>query len=276
MGNEETYGVPEGGEQEGGTSPASQEKVSVQEDSQPERQEPTTNEKPITQKDLEVFEQRILNEATKRAQSMTDKMGSRLDKEIQTALDEAKDIIETGKKAGVNYTPEQEQKIRDQRINEAYSKLNQPNQQSSPDPSEQSATQQNQETGNQQGINSYIGQEVNRIMSETGVYISADEANKLILGEDLENKLTPYQYIQAFESLAQQRQTNNRQPQGANSKIPSMVTGGKSPTSQSALRQSFEKEMAQIKAGKHPTIRRGNIDGIQRLEIAYRDKGLDI
>ena len=275
--SEEAYGTQSGDADEGGTSSVSDQEALANDESQPSQQEPQGNEQQVTPQYLKEMETRILQEATKRAQSMTDKMGSRLDKEIQSALETATNAIDLGKQAGMKYTPEQEQAIRDKAINAAYAKLNQQTQQSSPQSSAQQPAPQPQDQGNQQGSpDVWISQEVNRIMSETGVYIPADEANKLILGENNENQVTPYQYIQAFDSLARQRQSNTRQPRGPSPAIPSFVTGGKSPTSQSALMQQYQKERAQIRNGTHPTLKRGDIPGIQRLEMAYRAKGLDV
>lgn len=211
---------------------------------------------------------------------MTDKMGSRLDKEIQSALQTATQAIELGKQSGVKYTPEQEQAIRDRAINSAYERLNQPNQQSSPQdsaPQQQPTQQPKQDQGNQPDP-AWVaaGQRIQRIMAETGVYIPPEEANKLILGDNPQGPADPFEYVQAFESLARQRQLNNSQPRGPNPNIPSLATGGRPPASQGALRQNFDKEMAQIRAGNHPSIKRGDIPAIQQLEISYREKGLDI
>jgi hypothetical protein len=273
---EQVYGTRSGGEQEGGTSLASDQNVSRQQGSQPEGQERRGSELTITPEYLKEMEQRIIEETTRRAQSMTDKMGSRLDKEIQTALQVATQSIELGKQAGIQYTPEQEQAIRDKAINSAYAKLNQPDQ-SSPSYSEQQEEMQMQDQmGQQANPWMWVNLEVQRIMRDTGVYIPPEEADKLIIGEDTDQEISPYRYIQAFESLAQQRKSNSSQPQGPSAAIPSYVTGGKAPGSQSALQQQYDKEMAQIAKGTHPTIKRGQHMAIQNLQIAYRNKGLNI
>lgn len=266
--SEEAYGAPTGDAIEGGTSNVSVDNVSTQEGSQPEGQEQQGNEQVITRKDLEAWEGRILEEASKRAQSMTDKMGSRLDKEIQSALDQAKSSIDLSKAAGVQFTPEQEQAVRDKAINNAYSRLNQqPDGASQPPPS----ANKPQEQGNQQSSPNIIAQEVHRIMAETGVYISANEANELI-GQTS----SPFEYIKAFEQIATQRQQNISQSQGRNPALSSYVTGGKAAQTQTALRSSYDKEIAQVKAGTHPSIIRGDTMGLQKLENSYRAKGLDI
>jgi hypothetical protein len=265
--SDEAYGSPSGDGQEGGTSSVSEEQISGQQGSQPQDQESQASEQYITKEELQAEIDRVMRSA----QSMTDKMGSRLDKEIQSALNNATQAIELGKQAGMKYTPQQEQAIRDQAINGAYSKMQQERQQSQSTPSVP------KQDGGNQASNPWgsAQQEILRIMGETGVFIPAEEANNLILGQDKSNKMTPYQYVQAFEQLARQRQSNTR-PQGPNPALPSFAQGGQARQSQTALRQQYDKERMQIRAGNHPTIKKGDIMGIQKLEIDYRNKGLDI
>lgn len=185
--SDQAYGTQSGGGQEGGTSNASDQEISAQEDSQSEGQELQSNERYITKEELEAR----IGEVMRSAQSMTDKMGSRLDKEIQSALKQANDSIELTKQAGIKYTPEQEQAIRDRAINSAYTRLNQ-SQESPPPVSGQPKARPQQEQGGQQvnpGV--WINQEVARIMRDTGVYIPPEEANELIVGENKD--MTPYQ-----------------------------------------------------------------------------------
>ena len=268
--SDQTYGTLPGGEGGGGTPPVSGNEVSAQTDSQSAGQELTGSNEVVTLQHLREMEARIVEEVTRRAQSMTDKMGSRLDKEIQAAIDKASEVIAIGKDAGITYTPEQEQSIRDKAINQAYAKLQHSEEQSQPSVSAP------QEQGSQQASPwGWVSQEAQRIMTETGVFISPDEANKLIMGEGGENQVTPFQYVQAFEQLARNRQVNRGQPQVPPG-IPSFATGGKSTESATALRQQYEKEMSQVRSGKHPSVRRGDIMGIQRIEAEYRNKGLDI
>lgn len=268
--SEQAYGSPAGGGKEGGTSTASDQMVSTPQDSQSEGQELQGDEQVITPKYLKEMELRIKEELRREAQSMTDKMGSRLDKEIQAALQRAAEVIELGKASGVKYTPEQEQAIRAKLIDGAYNKMNQADQQSSP---QSSATQ---DMGRQPGDPwALVAQKVQRIMSETGVFIAPDEANAMIFGEKGENQVDPFEYVQAFEAIARQRQLNSRQPTGPNPNIPSLVTGGRASTTQTALRQAYLKERAQIRQGSHPSIVRGDVMGIQNLEVKYRDQGLE-
>jgi len=267
----EAYGSQPGGDNGEGTPNASGTPISGQEGSQPEGQESQANEQQYVTK--QEFQSR-LDEVLRSAQSMTDKMGSRLDKEIQSALNNATQAIELGKQAGVPYTPEQEQKIRDQAINMAYNKMQtQQGQESQAPASAQQAQEGGKQTYDPQW--GWANQEVVRIMGETGVFIPGNEANDIILGKDRANKLTPYQYVQAFERIARQRQQNNFQPQGRNPAIPSYAQTGQAQTSKTALRQQYDRERAQIRSGEHPTIKKGDIMGIQRLEIEYRQKGLD-
>lgn len=276
--SDQAYGTQPGGETEGGTSPASGQDVSASQGGQPKGQEQQGSEQVITKLDLERIKSEVLEQARREAQSMTDKMGSRLDKEIQGALQLSTQAIEALESTGKTLSEQEKQAIKDRYINGAYEKAYQQERQSPPQGSAQQPAQPPaQDQGNQQASPwVWVNQEAQRMMRETGVYISPEDANKMIAGENGENRVTPYQYLQAFESLVRQRQTNTSQPQGLSPAIPSYVSGGKSPTSQTALRAAYEKERAQINAGTHPSIIRGDLTGIQRLEIAYRQKGLDI
>ena len=258
--SEETYGTQGGGGQEDGTSPASPQPASPEPGSQPARQEPQGNE-PITRKELlEVVEQ-----IKREAQSMTDKMGSRLDKKIESAIIEANATIKLNEESGIQMTEQQKEALRNKKIDAAIH--------SSPQPSGQEAQPAPAgEPGSQQQANQPINlaQEVNRIMAETGVYISAQEANELIGPVK-----TPFEYLKAFESLAEQRQLNH-QPSGPNPRVPSQVVGTRIGGSQTALRQQYDAEIAQIAAGTHPTIRRGQTLALSQMQQQYRQKGLDI
>jgi len=206
---------------------------------------------------------------------MTDKMGSRLNKEIESALQDATKTIELGKKAGVPFTPEQEQAIRQNAIDTVYANMGKQEPQSQPQDSGNIQPKQDQ-GGQQNDPWGWVNGKIHQLMGETGVYITSDEANKLIIGENDPKSVDPYEYLKAFETLVRQRQQNNRQPQGLNPAIPSYATGGRSTTSKSALQDQYDKEMALIVKGQHPTITRGDQMGIQRMKNAYRAKGLDI
>lgn len=284
MGEDNAYGSGLGGGQGAGTPPASDQQVSEPAGSQPEGQEQIGNEQQvITRKDLDALiakvKEETLDEATRRAQSMTDKLGSRVDKEIQSALNQAKQSIELIKEGGVTLTPQQEQAIRDKAINRAYMKLDQEKAGSSPEGSGSNAEPApDQNPGNQVNpVVQMINAEVQKIMQETGVFISPQEADQFILGENGENQLTPFEYVAAFRSLAQQRQQNNMiQSRGRNPNVSSYATGGSSVPNNSVLMQQYTKEKQAIANGTHPTIKRGQTKAIQDLEISYRKKGLDI
>jgi len=268
--SEQAYGTQIGAGQGDGTS----NQPSVQDDSNQQGSQPNgmdqikSNEQQVTMEYLKEMEERL----ARQQQSFSDRLESRVNKEIKAAFDDANRSIELGKAAGLKYTAQQEQQIRDHAMNQARAKAYQ--EQSQPNPSQ---PQQGREVGNQSEVVAYVNKEVQRIMRETGVYIDPKEADAMIVGEgdNRNTQLTPYQYIQAFESLARQRQPNI-QPQGPSTRIPSYATGGKPSTSQTALRQQFDKEMTQIRQGTHPTIRRGNAKGINDLEISYRQKGLEL
>lgn len=271
--SENAYGTRSGDGNEGGSSPVSDQQVSEPQGSQPEAQEPQGNEQAITPQYLKEMEQRIIEEATRRAQSMTDKMGSRLDKEIQTALSDVQKSVDLAEKSGVKLTEAQKQAMRDRAINDTYSRMNESSDASSSQSSDQTPQDKRNQPGNDPWV--WVNQEVLRLMDQTGVHISPEEANKMIVGDDPQN-VTPYTYLKAFEGLITQRQQNTSQPQGLNPAVPSYVTGGRSSKSKSALQNEYDQQISLITKGKHPTIVRGDHMGLQKLKNAYRQKGLDI
>jgi hypothetical protein len=269
--SEQVYGTQGGGGQEPGSSPASPQPVSPQPGSQPEGAELQGNE-PITKADLDRMKQEAIEEATKRAQSMTDKMGSRLDTKIEAAINDANNAIALIESAGQPLTEQQKQAIRNKKINDAY---NDPGQSSSqPSGQQAQAAPQTQEPGNQPKGNPIVQQEVQRIMRETGVYISSDEANQLI--GPIGPNMSPVQWVNSFEQLARTRANNFNQPSGSNPVIPSAAFGGSAQPTQTVLRQQYDKEVAQIAEGTHPTIKRGQQLAFQQMQSKYRQKGLDI
>lgn len=271
--SDQVYGAQVGGDTGGGTSSTSAQDPSTQQAGQANGQEgQQSNEPAITPEYLKEMEARIIDEATRRAQSMTDKLGSRLDKEIQTALDQATNSIELAKAAGLEMTPQQEQAIKDRAINNAYSRMNQQSQQSSSPGSDPQQPAPQPDQGNNLAMGNFINAEVQKIMRRYDVFIPPDEANQLI-----GNVGGPYEYLQAFESIASTRQQNRLggQPPQPGSTIPSMVPQGRAPGS-TALRDQYENELAQIRKGKHPSIKLGDEWALTQLERSYRDKGLDI
>jgi hypothetical protein len=110
-----------------------------------------------------------------------------------------------------------------------------------------------------------VQREVEKIFRKTGVYIPAEEANALIGTVD-----SPYEYLKKFEEIATDR--SNRLP--AESRVATMFPAGGKPTGVDALKRQYDQEMADIVAGKHPTVRRGNAMQITELKHKYRDKGL--
>lgn len=266
MGDQEVYGSQLGGGDGQGSSATSDENVSEPQGSQPSPQEPTADEQPITRKDLEALKQEVLRST----QSMTDGAVSRMDKKFQDAIARAKETIELGKQAGVQYTPQQEKAIRDRFIDQVYEQTVNDGAETPPQDSQRMPAQQDQ---GYNPVAALVTAEVQRIMAETGVYISGEEADKAIIG-DGSRQISPFQYIEAFKNLAKQKQQG--QSGAPNPSIPSFVPGGKPTTSQAALRQRYDQELAQIRDGTHSTITRGDHYAIQKMESEYRRQGLEL
>jgi hypothetical protein len=113
-----------------------------------------------------------------------------------------------------------------------------------------------------------VNEEVQRIMTETGVYLSPEEANAMI-----GTVRSPYEFIRKFEDICAARTTK---PQ-AETRIPTLAPQtGRSANGVDVLKSQYDAEIAQINTNKHPTIRRGNVQKIVELKAEYRKKGLAV
>jgi hypothetical protein len=201
---------------------------------------------PVTQAQLQSLEERIL----RKAQSHTDKLGSTLDKRIKSANDEAVKAITMLKASGISITPEQERTAIQNAVNSALIERD-----DSPVPERKPPSD-------------LVNEEVQRIMTETGVYLSPEEANAMI-----GTVRSPYEFIRKFEDICAARTTK---PQ-AETRIPTLAPQtGRSANGVDVLKSQYDAEIAQINTNKHPTIRRGNVQKIVELKAEYRKKGLAV
>jgi len=207
----------------------------------------------VTKAELQRIKAEIEESVLRKTQSMTDKLGSKLDVRIKTAQDEAEKAIRMLKASGVALTPEQERSISQTAVNEALTAK------------EASEAAQHQEA--QSKPIDFVNGEVRKIMKRTGVYIEPDEANALIGEVD-----SPFDYVRKFEEICQSRST--RPPE--ESRIPTMSPSNGKATSVDSLRAQYDKEISDIVHGKHPSIRRGDVMGVTRLKEEYRKKGLSV
>jgi DNA-directed RNA polymerase subunit F len=212
-------------------------------------QEQPGNE-PVTQAQLKA----AIEDAVRKAQSMTDKMGASVDKRIKEAKERAELAIKIVEEGGIKLTEEQKRAIlhgeTDKAIvppDAAQSSLQEGRGQQQPDPTEQ-----------------MVNAEVQKIMERTHTYISPQEARVLIGDVD-----SPYEYLKRFEEIAHDRATQAP----SESRVPSMApVSGKAPS----LQAQYDAEMKQIMEQRHPTIRRGEAEKILKMKAEYRKKGLDI
>jgi hypothetical protein len=201
---------------------------------------------PITRETLEKFGEEILTKAVRQAQSLTDKMGSTLDHRIKDATSKADEAIKLAEKGGIAMTDQQKQQIRQNAVNEAIS-------QPEPTPEKPAAA----------STPDFVDAEVKRIMAESGIYISPDEAATLI-----GTGLSPFTYVEKFKQLVEAKQRN------PSVRLGTLAPGGNAVNDVSALKSAYDNEIALINAGKHPTIRRGQTARIVELKNEYRKKGL--
>lgn len=207
----------------------------------------------VTKAELLRIKAEIEESVLRKTQSMTDKLGSKLDVRIKTAQDDAERAIKMLKSSGVALTPEQERSISQNAVNEALTAR------------EVSEAVQHQEA--QTKPNDFVNGEVRKIMKRTGVYLEPDEANALIGEVD-----SPFDYVRKFEEICQSR--SSRPPE--ESRIPTMTANGGKATSNDTLRAQYDKEIYDITHGKHAKIRRGDVMAVTRLKEEYRKKGLSI
>ena len=208
---------------------------------------------PITKEHLARLRAEIEESVLRKAQSLTDKLGTRLDARIKSAQEEAAKAIALAKESGIPLTPEQERLISRNAVDKVYASGD-----NSPEPQKAEPTASPED---------YVTKEVRKIMKQTGVYLDPDEANNLIGIVD-----SPFDYIQKFKSICESRST--RPPE--ESRIPTMSAGGGKAPGIDALRAQYDKEIAEITQGKHPTIRRGDVMAVTRMKEEYRKKGLSI
>ena len=216
-------------------------------------QEPNGNE-PVSKAELRSMLEELKKDVIRQAQSHTDKLGSQLDKRIKSATEVADKAINLAKASGVSLSPEQERTLRQTAVNEAMAARD-----DSPEVPEKGRKVEETDQGN------YVQREVEKIFRRTGVYIAPEEANALIGEVD-----SPYEYLKKFEEIVTDRA--NR-PQ-AEARIATMFPAGGKPVTLEQLQQQYDQEIADIVAGKHPTIRRGNTAQIVELKQAYRKRGL--
>jgi hypothetical protein len=211
---------------------------------------------PVTKEQLRSVMKELEDTILRKAQSHTDKLGSTLDKRIKSAQDEAAKAIGMLKASGVSLTPEQERTISQTAVNQALTARD-----DSPAVPERGKQESNDPSD-------FVNKEVQRIMSDTGVYISPEEAQTLI-GQ----VRSPYEFIRKFEDICAQRTTKTQ----AETRIPTLApTTGRANQSIDALKAQYRTEMDKIIANTHPTIRRGNVDAIEKFKQGFRDNGVPI
>lgn len=209
---------------------------------------------PVSKAELRSMLEELKKDVIRQAQSHTDKLGSQLDKRIKSATEVADKAINLAKASGVSLSPEQERTLRQTAVNEAMAAGD-----DSPAVPDKGRKVEEPEQSN------FVQREVEKIFRRTGVYVPPEEANALIGEVD-----SPYEYLKKFEEIVADRA--NR-PQ-AEARIATMFPASGKPAGIEQLQKQYNQEMADIIAGKHPTIRRGQTAQIVELKNAYHKKGL--
>lgn len=243
----------EGGEIAEGTAVASPKPVSPGKASQPLPDTESKEDEVITSAKLN----KILADLEVKFQKNQDRVVSLIDKRVAAAKKESDIAIEKLKKSGIKLTPEDETRISRSMIEDAMLDTAQP------EPTQASG---NQDAGNV--IAQFVNSEAARILEELGVDITPAEAKTLIPEA---NQLSPYQFLRRFHEVAEAKKNNQ---QNAPTRIPTLATTGGTPGSEEVLKQQYQNEIAQIMAGTHPSIKRGQNEKITAMKAEYAKKGL--
>lgn len=241
------------GAQGSAPQPVSAEPVSEVNDAASVEQQEQKGNEPVTQEQLKSAMEEIL----RKSQSMTDKLGARVDQRIKEAKERAEIAIKTIEENGITLTQEQKHAIMRGETDKALL-VDEP----------ASSEAKGQQEQGEDPISKFVNGEVRRIMSETKVYISPEEARTLIGETD-----SPYVFLRKFEELARERAGNTTPPEV---RMPSIAPASGQSLSASGLKAQYEKEIEMITSGTHPKIRRGDVDAVLRLKAEYRKRGLEI
>lgn len=244
----------QGGAKGSGNPDVSPQTVSTEAASPNDATQELNGNEPVSKAELKSLLESVKQDVLRQTQSHTDKLGSVLDKRIKSAQEKADTAINLAKASGVNLTPEQERVVRQTAVNEAMTVRD--------DSPAETPTGKQVESANQ---DTFVQREVEKIFRRTGVYVPAEEANALIGEVD-----SPYEYLKKFEEICAER--SNR-PQ-AEARIATMFPSGAKPATESALQQQYDQEIRLVNTGKHPTVRRGNVQQVTALKNEYRKKGL--
>lgn len=206
----------------------------------------------VTREDLEKIRQDAINEARKTAQSISDKAASVSKKAYQEAMGE----IARLKGLGIPMTPEQEQAIREQKLDEAIK------QESNGEPATQ---QQNIDMGTQQQAvqpPAWLKRDVDALIAETRLELLPQEMNEAGLTLALMNE-NPRQFYETFrEALHAKRDNIVKGGQFSRAATPGIGTQGQSGNWQ----QQYESE---IRAAA------GNGRKIEQIRRNYQERGFD-
>lgn len=218
---------------------------------QPPVEQPAANE-PITRATLEA----TLEEFARKMQSSTDKALSSVNKKVAEAQSKANETLEMMKQAGVNLSPVDEANITRKFIDQAYTA---PQSAPAPTPIEAVASPQT----NDNPIAAMVDNKINSLIAQYGVEFKPQDIADFHTDD-------PFAFIQEAEKRIVEK-ARTRAATG----LPSGVPTGSAPSSQEALRQAYDAEMAQLNDGKHPTLRGNGADVKSALYAQYIQKGME-
>jgi len=206
----------------------------------------------VTREDLKAFQDEVLNEAVKKAQSISDKSAS----VSQKAYQEVKAEIERLKSIGVTLTPVQEQELRDQKLTDAMNR----EAQAGGEPATQHI-----DKGQPQMVEppTWLKRDVDTLIQQAGFELLPQELREAGLSIELMNE-NPRQFYETYREALSQKQARLAQSgQISRGAVPGMTGSGQAV----GLEAQYRSEV--LKAA-------GNAREINAIKQRYRLQGLDV
>jgi len=197
---------------------------------------------------------KILEAERNENKKQQDKLVTLLDKRVDKARKDNEQAIALLKANGIPLTAEQEAASMQTAIQKAIVSN-----------SAEELPQGSQRVEGADPIATMVNAEVGKIMKETGVYVTPEEAR-----EQIKDTESPIDFILKFRNYCQQK-ANRAEP---SARIPTLASTGNQVPANETLLQQFNAEMALVLTDKHPTVTQGNVDQIVALKQAYMEKGL--
>jgi len=209
----------------------------------------------LTRQEAVALEARILAEAGKRTQSLTDKLESRVDKRVALGLQKVQDTIAINQRAGIEVSATQIEAMKQQALLDAYAEPT-PDQSTPP---AKDVTQDMQTLMSQAEIRA-VDEITQGFEEEKGIKLAEGDPE---IAKYLKPGMTKAQYTRAYDKALDEKLTRTTQnPAGG------FPTPGGSVSSTSVLQSEYLTALSKL--------RKGDANAIIETKRLYRSKGLPI